>query len=436
MSALHVENNPDLPATPEQNPTPRRTPFPPLLPVAGGSFSAPVPGRAPSAPPPALNQPTTQNLLNSQLQNGPALAHLEYGTEIVGDRVVSLVKDINTGMAIDLVEPLKNLKSWTLQQPAKEQYQLWQLYEQLLDKTDRHTMEERQEMMDHMKENNLWEGHVSYAQHVDIFKATTEKIKAYQSTKSRNEGARRTIERIWPGALDILLGDDQKDSKPMLNAVRALARQVGEWQIAARYILWAHKERHNPRGEKVYVEGLSLPDDDILQDMPETAALFRRLLPPHLDISGKRVQDITLTTTPETRTAAETVASIEGFNPVNSADPTTPLPARKSARITARDEELDKQREEAIAQAVKSIDKGVDKKNSASKKERKRRSHKRKRSVSTETYIRSPAPPPQHAVTPTKLDRRVSYAVLKKQRLFKMFNNKKCDCTNVPLDCI
>ncbi|MCJ1351789.1 MAG: hypothetical protein MMC33_001773 [Icmadophila ericetorum] len=372
MSALHVENNPDLPATPEQNPTPRRTLFPPLLLVAGGSFSAPVPERAPSAPPPALNQPTTQNLLNSQLQNVPPLAHLEYGTEIVGDRVVSFVKDINTGMAIDL---------------------LWQLYEQLLDKTGRHTMEERQEMMHHMKENNLWEGHVSYAQHVDIFKATTEKIKAYQSTKSQNEGARRTIERIWPGALDTLLGDDQKDSKPMLNAVRALARQVGEWQIAARYILWAHKERHNPRGEKVYVEGLSLPDDDILQDMPETIALFRRLLLPHLDISGKRVQDITLTTTPETRTAAETVASIEGFNPVNSANPTTPLPTRKSARITARDEELDKQGEEAIAQVVKSIDKGVDKKNSASKKERKRRSHKRKRSVSTETYIRSPALP-------------------------------------------
>ncbi|MCJ1360894.1 MAG: hypothetical protein MMC33_010903, partial [Icmadophila ericetorum] len=270
-------------------------------------------------------------------------------------------------------------------------------------------MEERQEMMDHMKENNLWEGHVSYAQHVDIFKATTEKIKAYQSTKSQNEGVRRTIERIWPGALDMLLGGDQKDSKPMLNGVRALARQVGEWQIAARYILLQ-------RGEKVYVEGLSLPDDDILQDMPETAALFRRLLPPHLDISDKRVQDITLTTTPETRTAAETVASIEGFNPVNSADPTTPLPARKSARIIARDEELDKQGEEAIAQAVKRTDKRVDKKNSASKKERKRRSHKRKRSVSTETYIRIPAPPPQHAVTPAKLDRRVSYAVLKNQR--------------------
>jgi hypothetical protein len=239
-------------------------------------------------------------------------------------------KVIRTG-GKELKNP-EEVREHVLTLPKQERYHFLEKYNNMLDKVSEKVMDIREDIIQQIEDDHLWEGHVTRREYQRAWQPTIEAVHEHQDKKARIESAKSTIERQWGSPIFDRAFANMSWTYAQWDAVRQLSIRCRDFATAGRLLLSAYYGRmeSRTRGQRSSKELLGsdwrkatdmfkqydwkskIVDDEILKNHSDTGPLFRLFL----DVKGQIEEE-------------------ESTNPMSSPIlPSTPVPTVASSQVT------------------------------------------------------------------------------------------------------
>ena len=197
----------------------------------------------------------------------------------------------------------EEVREHVLSLPRRERYYFLEKYNTMLDKVSEKVMDIREDIIEQIEADNLWEGHVTRREYQKAWQPTIEAVREHQEKKARIESAKSAIKRQWGTTVFERAFANMSWPYSQWDAVRHLSIKCRDFGTAGRLLLSAYYGRMEARtrGQRSSKELLGsdwrkatdifkqhdwknkIVDDETLKNHADTGPLFRLFL----DVKGQ-----------------------------------------------------------------------------------------------------------------------------------------------------